>query len=260
MNDLVFSVPFFGSNYDDIIAKEDEKEAKAGAATAAAAAAAAANSESTSVERQMSINPDKLAWDTHFSTLQVKQLHASFYEAARKTENPKRLQRSQFLDVMESHGATLTGPVERIFKVCDNDETGTISFTEFVLALSVLSQGSPMEKFKLSFEVFDVDETGKISHAEMLSVLAQVDRCAQNERDAGSAAASLHSREEKLRTLVDRIFADADRTKDGTLTFAEYLKAVLKHEWLVRFDVKDGLNESDGAACVASKTTALRDF
>ena len=228
--------------------------------TKTAATAAGAKSEFTSIEREMSINPDKLAWSTHFSTLQVKQLHASFYEAARKTENPKRLQKSQFLEVMKSHGATLTGPVERIFKVFDDDETDTISFTEFVVALSVLSRGSPMEKFKLSFEVFDVDKTGKISYAEMLSVLTKVDRCAQNERDAGSTASHLHSREEKLRKLVDRIFADADRTRDGTLTFAEYLQAVLKHEWLVRFDVKDGLDESGGIADGAKKRGALRDF
>ena len=144
---------------------------------------------------------------------------------------------------MKSHGVTLTGPVERIFKVFDDDSSDTISFQEFVIALSVLSKGSPREKFKLSFEVFDIDGSGSISHAEMLSVLTQVDRCAHSERDADTTTTSpLHSREEKLRGLVDRIFADSDKTHNGELTFMEYLQAVLKHEWLVRFDVEDGLH------------------
>ena len=156
---------------------------------------------------------------------------------------------------MKSHGVTLTGPVERIFKVFDDDSSDTISFQEFVIALSVLSKGSPREKFKLSFEVFDIDGSGSISHAEMMSVLTQADRCAHSERDADATTSPLHSREEKLRGLVDRIFADSDKTHNGELTFMEYLQAVLKHEWLVRFDVEDGLHElgqiSDSSSAVS---------
>ena len=56
---------------------------------------------------------------------------------------------------------------KRAFRTFDTDNSGTIDFTEFLLALHVTSAGSPQDKLQWAFRMYDVDGNGAIDMQEM---------------------------------------------------------------------------------------------
>lgn len=51
--------------------------------------------------------------------------------------------------------------MQRFFDIFDEDKSGTISLSEMMAALTLLLQGTQIEKLQFLFKVYDVD--GKIS-------------------------------------------------------------------------------------------------
>ena len=62
--------------------------------------------------------------------------------------------------------------VTRILSLFDADNSGQVTFDEFVRALSVLSdRGSDEEKLKFAFRVYDVDDDGFVTQQEMVQMM-----------------------------------------------------------------------------------------
>ena len=177
--------------------------------------------------------------------LHAKQLRALLSDADAATPTALRLPNSsEFF-------------LQRMLNVFDASRTGTLDFSEFLTGLSICSEGSPAEKFELSFRIFDVDGTGSIARHEMERVLTIMDRQAEElrrggtaEGDAALSAEERAARAEKVVTTVAKIFATADVDLSNRLTYPEYLKGVLKYPQLVNFDVnctEEEEEEVDGA-------------
>ena len=173
---------------------------------------------------------DELAWKSHFSCSDVKSLYASFDDLARKSKDPEAIQRDQFEEVLKSHGIPFSSETHasRLFDWFDKSRDGKLNFREFILGLSVLARGNSAEKFKLSFEVYDEDNTGDISKQNLIDVLTSLSRGIEVSTKTGKAVSKSY-----IEKLVNDVFADADKTKNGSLTYAEYFRAVMKHPWLV---------------------------
>lgn len=172
---------------------------------------------------------DKLAWSSHFSCADVKRLYQTFDRLAKQSKDPEAIQRDQFEEVLKSHGIPFSSEshASRLFAYFDKSRDGKLNFKEFVLGMSVLAAGSPTEKFKLSFEIYDADNTGDISKDNLIQVLTSLSRGTSIE--SGSKGVS----KDYIENLANKVIADADKTKNGTLTYAEYFRAVMKYPWLV---------------------------
>lgn len=50
-------------------------------------------------------------------------------------------------------------------------QDGFIDFREYVLAISMLLEGSSVEKLRWSFKLYDKDKDGAITRSEMLDIM-----------------------------------------------------------------------------------------
>jgi len=98
---------------------------------------------------------------------------------------------------------------KRSFRTFDTDNSGTIDFTEFLLALHVTSAASPRDKLQCAFRMYDVDGNGAIDMQEMNKVIQGVYLMLGSE-DKGRAA---------------EVFKKMDLNSDGKVTEQEFMEA-----------------------------------
>jgi Ca2+-binding EF-hand superfamily protein len=56
---------------------------------------------------------------------------------------------------------------QNMFRIFDTNNSGTIDFREFMLALHLTTNGTPKEKLTLAFRIYDFDGNGLIDILEM---------------------------------------------------------------------------------------------
>ena len=61
-----------------------------------------------------------------------------------------------------------------VFKAFDLNSSGEIDFVEFLVAVSIISQGSMRDKLLMSFNLFDIDKNGCIDSKEMETLILAI--------------------------------------------------------------------------------------
>ncbi|KAL1435033.1 hypothetical protein MTO96_001581 [Rhipicephalus appendiculatus] len=87
-----------------------------------------------------------------------------------------------------------------LFQAFDQDHNGTITFQDFVVGLSALSRGAPVDKLRWAFQLYDLNGDGIISRDEMTDIIV-----------------SIHS-------------LKLDLNQDGVVTIDEFIETCLKDE------------------------------
>ncbi|XP_065906157.1 NADPH oxidase 5-like isoform X2 [Dysidea avara] len=111
---------------------------------------------------------------------------------------------------------------ERFFRLFDRDNSGTISLKELMDGLSLLTNGSELDKLNFLFQVYDVDGNGHIDFDELRLVLKS---CMDE--------SALKFSEDKLDELTRALFEDADTDNSGTISFEELQAELDKHPGVV---------------------------
>ncbi|XP_022701412.1 Kv channel-interacting protein 1-like isoform X7 [Varroa jacobsoni] len=120
-------------------------------------------------------------------------------------------------------GADASQYAHFVFNTFDQDNTGAITFTDFVIGLSVLSRGSLQEKLRWTFNLYDINGDGYITKDELSRIVKAV-------YDLMGRAVEPLVEEHTTREHVERVFNRLDLNKDGVVTIDEFMDSCTKDE------------------------------
>ena len=65
---------------------------------------------------------------------------------------------------------------DHIFRIFDDDKSGTIEFKEFIMAIAVTQLNSERDKLSWAFRLYDIDASGTINVTEMQNIIETLDQ------------------------------------------------------------------------------------
>ncbi|XP_056117372.1 guanylyl cyclase inhibitory protein [Rhinichthys klamathensis goyatoka] len=114
---------------------------------------------------------------------------------------------------------------EQIFRTLDNNGDGVVDFREYVTAISMLIEGTTVEKLRWSFKLYDKDKDGAITRSEMLEIMQAVYKM--------SVAASLTKPNPlTAEECTNRIFVRLDKDNNAIISQDEFIEGALNDEWI----------------------------
>jgi len=153
---------------------------------------------------------EEMANDTKFSKEDVKFMYRAF-----KQECPNGIvDEEQFIEV---YGSIFPlGDSDKyahlVFTNIDRENTGTITFGDFMDFLSVLTNGSTYDKLQWSFQFYDLNKDGKIEKEEMIKVTESIFDL------MGKGGVDFSSRQH-----IDHVFDTMDTNGDGLVTLEQFV-------------------------------------
>lgn len=144
-----------------------------------------------------------------FSKEEMKILYQNFTELDQ--DQSAFIEPEEFFEVDEIQENPI---VKRVISVFDKNQDGKISFFEFVMGLSALTDYSynRLEKLKFAFQVYDANGDGYISNGDLFASLKLF--TGDNLNDI------------QIQQVVDRTMLSADKDMDGKISFDEFVDFV----------------------------------
>jgi len=162
--------------------------------------------------------------NTQYTKEQIIQWHSGFLKDCPKGE----LDKKKFTEVYKEFYPQ--GKADKfcgqVFNVFDVDHSGKIDFTEFLIAISVSTQGDVKKKLHLAFQMYDNDHNGTIDKKEMEKIILAIYDLLGEEKRKG---------DNDPKKRVESIFAKLDRDQNGTLSEDEFVDGCLADPVLMGF-------------------------
>ncbi|ELP95067.1 calcineurin subunit B, putative [Entamoeba invadens IP1] len=153
---------------------------------------------------------EQMMQTTNFSESELRRLFRRFKKLDTKS---KEASTDEYDDLAELTSNPVLKRLLQIFNKYDNEE---LQFSQFVATLSTLSdKGSQEAKLRFAFQVYDVDSDGFISNGELFQVLKMI--------IGGSFT------DEQLQQVVDKTIIEADKDRDGKISYDEFCGIILKN-------------------------------
>ena len=168
----------------------------------------------------------RLCQVSHFDRTQVEKLYERFQHIALSGSeaNAACIGRDDFHAALR-HGLRSNTLIDRIFALFDSNLDGVLSFSEFVLGLSVFTQrATAAEKARFSFRVFDFRGDGYIDGEGLLGLLSTV-----------AAERGLDLSAEMMQRIVDDTLEEVATEVPGRISLGEYETIVHSKPQLIDF-------------------------
>ncbi|KAM7002295.1 guanylyl cyclase inhibitory protein [Tautogolabrus adspersus] len=114
---------------------------------------------------------------------------------------------------------------EQLFRTLDNNGDGVVDFREYVMAISMLIEGSAVEKLQWSFKLYDKDGDGAITREEMLDIMQAVYKMSV-------AAALTEPNQLTAEECTNRIFMRLDKDNNAIISLNEFIEGALDDDWI----------------------------
>ena len=157
-----------------------------------------------------------------FKTLEVKlgfsahQIGVKYKEFMKKHPTGE-MTKEEFMETSKQLGATKRCMAESLFRVFDEDDSGTMDFGEFMMASNCTNMSSPKEKLEWIFKVFDEDGGGSIDVDEVIRLVIGLFNMGGEDED-----------KEVLLACVLDILEVVDVDGDGEITRDEFVSNAMK--------------------------------
>jgi serine/threonine-protein phosphatase 2B regulatory subunit len=143
-----------------------------------------------------------------FSKQELTILYKNFLDL--DSDKSGKLEPNEFFDVPELKDNPV---VQRVINVFDKNQDGKISFYEFVVGLSTLSDNDKKEeKYKFAFSIYDANNDGFISNGDLFTTLKLL--VGDNFDDI------------QIQQVVDRTILLVDKDYDGLISYDEFVNFV----------------------------------
>ncbi|XP_045111751.1 Kv channel-interacting protein 2-like isoform X3 [Portunus trituberculatus] len=104
-----------------------------------------------------------------------------------------------------------------VFGTMDHDGSGTITFGDFIMGLSVLLKGTLQERINWIFNLYDINNDGYITKEELVDIVTSIyDLMGEQTSPAIDDGTPVDH--------VERIFEKLDLNKDGVVTMDEFME------------------------------------
>ena len=137
------------------------------------------------------------------------------YDQFMKTCPDGEMTKTQFL---ADQGGSLA---ESLFRVFDEDGSGSMDFTEYMLANNCTSLAQPQEKLSWIFNVFDEDGGGSIDIDEVIKLVIGL-----------ANMGGVEAEREVLLACVQDILEAIDVDRDGDITREEFVNNAMKSSFI----------------------------
>ena len=115
----------------------------------------------------------------------------------------------------------ITKVEKHFFRMYDLNSDGKIDFCEFMVALTLLSKGTPQEKLAQIYSIFDINNDGEISKKEIYRVVKDLFGLMGKEDNPTNATD---------KCLAELAFKEMDKDGDSKVTKEEFITACQAHE------------------------------
>ena len=167
-----------------------------------------------------------LSRKTHFEKGELSKLHVKFRELAAKEGNPYTITLADFQEALtfvgidESDGTLLAAVFKQMDLTDSGVETGQVNFSQFCAVCSSMLSGPMEEKLDFSFALYDTNGTGLVEKTGMVEILTAINSAASFFGDPTLSP-------EECTELVDTIFKEHDTDGTGSLSYKQYMSAIV---------------------------------
>ncbi|ELR15374.1 Calciumbinding protein NCSA, putative [Acanthamoeba castellanii str. Neff] len=171
----------------------------------------------------------------HLSREQLEDIHrlalneiSDMFKWFKKEAPTSVITKAEFKGVLQRMGVEDPFLQDLIFKVFDGTKTGCIRFPEFVLALSIITRGTPDEKLEFAFQMYDLDDKGHITREDMNKIMTSFLNLV-----GGDVVTFSGKKFESVEQLADAFFEQMDSMGDGKITIEEYKEGAIRNPDIV---------------------------